>query len=165
MKWYLDSGFNHDAQRRSLKRKDHFHGKPGAAVLSEMDQILPGLASQNRRRLSSELSASASIWQIISAGMNLVSVLLFAMGGWRLLTDLGLTRAFPASSGPFANWLVWLFLGVSTAWSQRLARGAQYIWQTRFRPLGAPCRRRLQISLDYASTSRSVMGRTVRTSL
>jgi hypothetical protein len=40
-----------------------------------------------------------------------ITLLAFVLGGWRLLSDLGATTAFPITQGAFSHWQVWLALG------------------------------------------------------
>jgi hypothetical protein len=39
-------------------------------------------------------------------------MIVYAVGGWSLTANLGLTHSFPWSEGPLSNWMVWLGVAV-----------------------------------------------------
>jgi hypothetical protein len=49
---------------------------------------------------------------IVSSLMAPISLMAWALGGWRLLADLKMASEFAIESGLFSHWQVWIAVGI-----------------------------------------------------
>jgi hypothetical protein len=83
-------------------------------VMVQKAMIQPDAASGLNDRLQSLLkrivTASAEAADLLVELVTPASLVVAAMGLWRLTADLGWTETFPISSGFFSHWQVWIAL-------------------------------------------------------
>ena len=65
--------------------------------------------SKGRKR---DLQYHMTLIGYLVAGPTVLSVYVFAL--WCLITQIGLTNSFPWSAGPLSNWMIWLFLALTS---------------------------------------------------
>lgn len=103
----------------------------GAFTVETAGSAAPGLTAPALTPNPATLTLGRQLPKIVVVLLTPAALVAFAMGLWRLSTDLGWSGAFPIATGLFSHWQVWIALSIGL----KMLSSALLAWDGRTRKI------------------------------